>query len=184
MYKECTFVLYFQQQFTHVSIWPLVIFLPPTSTSYSLSLPLCRSPCSWVISCTSNYFTLGNQNIFLFCFYSRYVAIMDRKSSRFFHIMSCAKLKSAGPVRSLLYFGASVFFREETRFGSLPISIPSFCESTGYYDCQSFSNIKAHLKRLNANLISYMKQSWFTFPELFFLSLQTTTQRTPHTPPV
>lgn len=87
---------------------------------------------------------------------------MDKKSSQFFHIMSCAKLKSAGPVRSLLYFGGSVFC-EETRFGSLPISIPSFCESTGYYDCQSFSNIKAHLKRLNANLISYMKQSWFTF---------------------
>ena len=57
---------------------------------------------------------------------------------------------------------------------------PLSASRPGYYDCQSFFEHKgAHLKRLNANLISYMKQSWFIFPQLFFLSLQTTSQRTP-----
>ena len=65
-----------------------------------------------------------------------------------------------------------------------PFPFSSFREATGYYDCQSFSNIKgAHLKRLNANLISYMKQSWFIFSELFFLSLQTISQRAARAPP-
>lgn len=75
------------------------------------------------------------------------------------HYELCQTEISWSSALSALLWSLCFFFREETRFGSLPISIPSFCESTGYYDCQSFSNIKAHLKRLNANLISYMKQS-------------------------
>lgn len=91
------------------------------------------------------------------------MAIMDRKSCRCFHI-SCTK-PHAAPF--LAY---------------CPFSFPCFGELTNFYDCYSISNIKAHVKRLNANLISYMKQSWFTFYESFFLGLQTT-QCTPPSPP-
>lgn len=71
---------------------------------------------------------------------------------------------------------------EETRFGSLPFSI-LLCL---WVDCLLwlsviFKHEGAHLKRLNANLISYMKQSWFIFPELFFPTLQTT-ERIPRFP--
>lgn len=108
---------------------------------------------------------------------------MYRKGSQFFHILSCAKLKSAGPVLFTLLWRLC-FSWGNTDWAPCPFPFLSFCALAGYYDCQSFSNIKAHLKRLNANLISYMKQSWFTFPELFFLSLQTTAQRTPCAPTV
>lgn len=84
---------------------------------------------------------------------------------------------------SLLYFGGCVF-REETRFGSLPISILLFRRvDRPLWLSVIFKHKGAHLKGLNANLISYMKQSWFIFPELFFLSLQTTfPTHSPHPP--
>lgn len=105
---------------------------------------------------------------------------MDRKSSPFFHIMSCAKLKSAGLV---LYFGGCVFVRKLDLAPCLfPFSFFLWVDRLLWLSV-IFEHKGAHLKRLNANLISYMKQSWFIFPELFFLSLQTTSQRTPRTPP-
>lgn len=70
-------------------------------------------------------------------------------------------------------------FREETRFGSLPFPILRLVWLL--WLSVIFKHEGAHLKRLNANLISYMKQSWFIFPELFFPTLQTTSQHTPHT---
>lgn len=94
--------------------------------------------------------------------------------------MSCAKVKSAGLAHCALFWRPC--FHEETRFGSLPFSI-LLCL---WVDCLLwlsviFKHEGAHLKRLNANLISYMKQSWFIFPELFFPTLQTS-QRTPRIP--
>lgn len=70
---------------------------------------------------------------------------MDRKSCQSFHIMGCAKLKSAGLVLSapLSTIGACFFFCEETRFGSLPISIPLFLRvGPAIMTVSHFSNIK------------------------------------------
>lgn len=96
--------------------------------------------------------------------------------------MSCAKLKSAGPMLFFALFGR-LCVCEETRFGSFPVSILPFLHVGQLLQLSVILRHKgAHLKRLNANLISYMKQSWFIFPALFFLSLQTPSQRTQRTP--
>lgn len=119
---------------------------------------------------------------FFFFFKSGYVAIMDRKSSQFFHIMSWTKLKSAGPLLLALLWRLCFFVRK-LDLAPCPFPFSSFLwVDRLLWLSVIFKHKGVHLKRLNANLISYMKQSWFIFPELFFLSLQTTSQRTPHTP--
>lgn len=71
------------------------------------------------------FFHLGQpKHIFFFFLISEYVAITYRKSSRSPDIMSNAKLKSAGPALFALF--KRPCFHEETRFGSLPISIVLF----------------------------------------------------------
>ena len=89
--------------------------------------------------------------------------------------MSCTKLKSAGPALFALFWW--LCFREEAGFGSLPVSILLFlCSDRLLRLSVIFRHKGPHLKRLNANLISYMKQSWFIFTKLFFPCLQTTSQ--------
>lgn len=128
------------------------------------------------------FFHLGQpKHIFFFFLISEYVAITYRKSSQSSHVMSNTKLKSAGPALFALF--KRLCFHEETRFGSLPISIVLFLWGERLlWLSVIFRHKGAHLKRLNANLISYKKHSWFIFAKLFFLSRQTTSQPISHIP--
>lgn len=73
------------------------------------------------------------------------------------------------------FFSSHIFDSKTEDLAGCPFPFSSFFDLLGLlWLSLMFQHKGAHLKGLNAKLISYMKQSWFIFPALFFLNLQTT----------
>lgn len=119
-------------------------------------------------------FLLGQpKHISFFLFNSPYSNYIQENHPIFYN-MDYFIIKLAGLALCFFYFFCRLCFYEVTSFGSVPVSV-LLCVHVNLLLWLSviFRHKGAHLKRPNANFISYMKQSWFIFTKLIFPCLQT-----------